>query len=63
MPFPDRRSPKQEKPKKGKKKKIGWQVPDVWFGYYSPQEYITFGTVGQKSKEPKKLRKQNKKLD
>ena len=63
MPFPDRRRPKQEKPKKGKKKKIGWQVPDVWFGYYSPQEYITFGTVGQKSKEPKKLRKQNKKLD
>ena len=53
----------QIKPKKAPKRKIGWQVPDVWFGYYSPQEYTAFGIVGKKGREPKKLRKQNKKLD
>ena len=58
-PF-DGGAPKRQrpKPKKSKKKKIGWQVPDVWFGYYSPDEYTVFG--GQ---EPKKLKKQNKRLD
>jgi len=53
----------QIKPKKAPKRKIGWQVPDVWFGYYSPQEYTAFGVVGKKGREPKKLKKQNKKLD
>lgn len=42
---------KKKKPKKTKSKKISWDVPDWYGGYYSPYEYIVFT-----GKAPKKVR-------